>query len=86
MPADLQRAIEEAGAAVDKGSFQVAAGIIDRANKGWVDNGGKLLKLPAAEQAKMMAELKVLGANLLTANPAVKVEYDELLKAVDRAK
>jgi TRAP-type transport system periplasmic protein len=83
---DLQRAIEEAGAAVDKGSFQVATGIIDRANKGWVDNGGRLIKLPPAEQAKMMGELRTLGTNLLSGNPAVKAEYDELLKAVDRAK
>jgi TRAP-type transport system periplasmic protein len=86
LPPDLQRAIEEAGAAVDKGSFQVATGIIDRANKGWVDNGGRLIKLPAAEQAKMMGELRTLGTNLLSGNPAVKAEYDELLKAVDRAK
>jgi TRAP-type C4-dicarboxylate transport system substrate-binding protein len=86
LPADLQRAIEEAGAAVDKGSFQVATGIIDRANKGWVDNGGRLIQLPPAEQAKMMSELKALGTNLLSGNPAVKAEYDELLKAVDRAK
>ena len=86
LPADLQRAIEEAGAAVDKGSFQVATGIIDRANKGWVDNGGRLIRLPAAEQAKMMDELRVLGSNLLSGNPAVKAEYDELLRAVDRAK
>jgi TRAP-type C4-dicarboxylate transport system substrate-binding protein len=86
LPADLQRAIEEAGAAVDKGSFQVATGIIERANKGWVDNGGRLIQLPAAEQAKMMGELKALGSNILSANPVVKAEYDELLKAVDRAK
>ncbi len=86
LPPDLQRAIEEAGAAVDKGSFQVATGIIDRANKGWVDNGGRLIKLPPADQAKMMGELKALGDKLMAANPAVKAEYDELLKAVARAK
>ena len=86
LPPDLQRAIEEAGAAVDKGSFEVATGIIDRANKGWVANGGKLLKLPPADQAKMMGELKTLGDKLMSANPAVKAEYDELLKAVARAK
>lgn len=86
LPADLQRAIDEAGAAVDKGSFQVAAGIIDRANKGWVANGGKLIQLPPAEQAKMMGELRTLGSNLLSQNPAVKAEYEELLKVVDRTK
>ena len=86
LPADLQRAVEEAGAVVDKGSFQVAAGIIERANKGWVDNGGRLLKLPAVEQARMMVDLKVLGSALLAQNPAVKAEYGELLKVVDRTK
>jgi TRAP-type C4-dicarboxylate transport system substrate-binding protein len=86
LPADLQRAIDEAGAAVDKGSFQVATGIIDRANKGWVDNGGRLIRLPAGEQAKMMADLKALGSSLLSANPAVKTEYEELLRVADRVK
>ena len=86
LPADLQRAVEEAGVAVDKGSFQVAAAIIERANKGWVDNGGRLLKLPAAEQARMMVDLKALGSDLLAQNPAVKAEYGELLKVVDRTK
>jgi hypothetical protein len=71
---------------VDKGSCQVAVNIVARANKGWVDNGGQLLKLPPADQAKMMAELKVLGNKLLSQNPAVKAEYDELLKVVDRVK
>lgn len=86
LPADLQRAIEEAGAAVDKGSFQVATGIIDRANKGWVANGGRLIRLPAPEQAKMMADLKALGSKILSGNPAVKADYEELLRVADRVK
>jgi TRAP-type C4-dicarboxylate transport system substrate-binding protein len=86
LPADVQTAILAAGAAVDQGSYAVAVGIVDRANKGWVDNGGQLLKLPPAEQAKMMVELKALGGSLLSQNPAVKAEYDELLKVVDRTK
>ena len=51
-----------------------------------MDNGGKLVKLPAAEQAKMMVDLKALGTALLEQNPAVKAEYGELLKVVDRTK
>jgi TRAP-type C4-dicarboxylate transport system substrate-binding protein len=86
LPADVQAAILAAGAAVDQGSYAVAVGIVDRANKGWVDNGGQLLKLPPAEQAKMMVELKALGGSLLSQNPAVKAEYDELLKVVDRTR
>jgi TRAP-type C4-dicarboxylate transport system substrate-binding protein len=84
LPADLRTAITAAGDAVDNGSCQVAAGIVARANKGWIDNGGQLLQLPAADQAKMMAELKALGSQLLSQNPAVKAEYDALLKVADR--
>ena len=86
LPAASRQAIEEAGAAVDKGAFQMAAGIVERANKGWVDNGGRLIKLPPAEQAKMMAELKPLGASLLSQNPAVKTEYDALVRVADRTR
>jgi hypothetical protein len=32
----------------------------------------------------MMADLKALGSRLLSQNPAVKAEYDELLKVADR--
>ena len=49
-------------------------------------NGGQLLRLPAPEQAKMMADLKTLGTQLLSANPAVKAEYEELLKVADKHK
>lgn len=86
LAAPLRQAIDEAGAAVDRGSFQMAAGIIARANKGWTDNGGRLVRLAPAEQAKMMVELKALGASLLSQNAAVKVEYDELVKVADRNK
>jgi hypothetical protein len=34
----------------------------------------------------MMAELRTLGAQLLSANPAVKTEYDQLLSVADRTK
>jgi len=86
LPADLQKAIDEAGAAVDKVAFGFAAATIQRANDGWTQNGGQLLKLPAPEQAKMMADLRKLGGELLARNPAVQAEYDALVQAADRLK
>jgi TRAP-type C4-dicarboxylate transport system substrate-binding protein len=83
---DVQKAIDDAGAAVDKGAFQVAVSILERASKAWIDAGGRLIRLPAPDQAKMMAELKALGTNLMGQNPAVKAEYDELLRTADRLK
>jgi TRAP-type C4-dicarboxylate transport system substrate-binding protein len=86
LPADLQRAITEAGAAVDKVSFGFAHDLIETANKGWTAAGGQLIRLPAAEQSRMMTDLRALGAEILGKNPAVKAEYDELVKVVDRTR
>ena len=34
----------------------------------------------------MMSELKALGTQILSQNPQVKAEYDELLRVADRVK
>ena len=86
LPADVQAAILAAGAKADKEIATESAGINARADEAWVKNGGEIIKLAPAEQAKMMSELKVLGTKLLSQNPQVKAEYDELLKTADKYK
>ena len=56
------------------------------ANQAWTANGGQILRLSSAEQAKMMADLKVLGGKLLSEKAEVKTEYDELVRTADRVK
>lgn len=80
LPSDIQSAMLAAAQRVDREAFSFATALIDKANSDWRANGGQLLKLPGNEQAKLMADLKALGTQLLSANPAVKAEYDELLK------
>jgi TRAP-type C4-dicarboxylate transport system substrate-binding protein len=84
LPPEIQSAMLAAGAKVDGEAFSFATALIEKANSDWRANGGQLLKLPVQEQAKLMADLKSLGTQLLSANPAVKAEYDELLKVADR--
>jgi TRAP-type transport system periplasmic protein len=86
LPREVQTAMLDAGTKVDKEAFSFATALIEKANKDWQANGGQLLKLPAGEQAKLMGDLKTLGTQLLSANPAVKAEYEELLKIADRTK
>jgi len=86
LPSEIQTAMLTAGERVDKEAFSFATALIDKANKDWQANGGQLIKLPAAEQAKLMADLKALGTQLLSMNPQVKTEYDELLKVADRTR
>jgi TRAP-type C4-dicarboxylate transport system substrate-binding protein len=86
LPPDVRAAVAEVGRQVDGEAFGFAAAIVERANTGWTANGGQLLKLPPPEQAKMMAELKALGLQILSQNPQVKAEYEELLKVAERVK
>ena len=85
-PADVQAAMLRAGEQVDKAAFGFASGLIEKANKDWQASGGQIMRLPAPEQAKLMADLKSLGAQLLSANPAVKAEYEELVRVAERTK
>jgi TRAP-type C4-dicarboxylate transport system substrate-binding protein len=86
LPADVRAAVVEVGASVDKEAYGFASALVERANKGWVDNGGQLLKLPPEEQKRMMTELKGLGTQVLSQNPAVKAEYEELLKVAEKVR
>ena len=86
LPSEVQAAMLAAGEHVDREAFSFATALVDKANKDWQANGGQLLRLPEAEQAKLMADLKAIGTQLLSANPAIKTEYDELLKVAERTK
>ena len=86
LPSEVQAAMLAAGERVDQEAFSFATALVDKANKDWQANGGQLLRLPEAEQAKLMADLKAIGTQLLSANPAIKTEYDELLKVAERTK
>jgi len=86
LPPEIQAAMLAAGERVDKEAFSFATALIDKANSDWRANGGQLLKLPAAEQAKLMVDLKAIGTQLLSTNPQIKAEYDELLRVAERTK
>ena len=86
LPADVQAAMLRAGEHVDHEAFSFASELITKANAAWAANGGQIMRLPAPEQAKLMGELKALGAQLLSANPAVKAEYEELVRVAERTK
>jgi TRAP-type C4-dicarboxylate transport system substrate-binding protein len=86
LPPDIQSAMLAAGEKTDREAFSFATALVDKANSDWRANGGQLLKLPPNEQARLMADLKALGTQLLSSNPTVKAEYDELLKVAEKTK
>jgi TRAP-type C4-dicarboxylate transport system substrate-binding protein len=86
LPADARQTVVDAGAKVDRELYPWTVGAIERANKVWTDNGGQLLRLPPAEQAQLMSQLRSVADRVLGANPEVKAEYGELVKVAERVK
>jgi TRAP-type C4-dicarboxylate transport system substrate-binding protein len=84
LPPDMQRAMEEEGARIDREMFAWTTEAIARANATWTQNGGELIRLPADEQARMMRELASLGESIMAQNAAVKAEYDALARVANR--
>jgi TRAP-type transport system periplasmic protein len=84
LAANLRQVILDAAAKVDREIAGVSPLINAKANTGWDANGGVRLRLSPADQQKMMRKLKAVGGRILSANPAVKAEYDALLKAAGR--
>lgn len=82
-PKDVQDAIRAAGREAEQKAFPWVLDNNKKANEVWLANKGEILKLPAAEQAKMMQDFVALGTKIVDANPAVKKEFDILKKVVD---
>jgi TRAP-type C4-dicarboxylate transport system substrate-binding protein len=82
-PKDVQDAIRAAGREAEQKAFPWVLDNNKKANEAWLANKGEILKLPAAEQEKMMKDFVALGTKIVDANPVVKKEFDALKKVVD---
>ena len=84
LPADVRTVMAEEGARVDRDLFAWTTGAVEEANRAWIAGGGEIVRLPPEEQDRMMRELRALGEGVLGATPAVRAEYDMLLRAAER--
>jgi TRAP-type transport system periplasmic protein len=81
LPADLQKIVEADAAAEQKAIAPVASDIVDKARTGWTVGGGKLIDLPADEQAKLMQTFSDAVAEVAKSKPAVNDAY-KIVKGV----
>jgi TRAP-type C4-dicarboxylate transport system substrate-binding protein len=86
LPADLQQIIDKDAAAASIEVNPQTVEIDARADKGWVDNGGELIDLPADEQAAMLKTLASVGEDVSKAKPAVSAAYKVVTAAAARTK
>jgi TRAP-type C4-dicarboxylate transport system substrate-binding protein len=86
LPADLQKIIDQDAAAEQAAIIPTAAEIVNKARKGWTDNGGELISLPADEQADLMKIFSGAVADVVKTKPAIADAYKVVTEAAQRTK
>jgi TRAP-type C4-dicarboxylate transport system substrate-binding protein len=86
LPADLQAIVMSAAqeAALAENPWQVD--FLARQRKAWVDNGGVLDVLPAAEKTEMVARVATVGDDIVRTQPELKPLWDTLRAAINRTR
>jgi TRAP-type C4-dicarboxylate transport system substrate-binding protein len=80
LPADLQKIVRDDAAKVSTDIVPFVNDFFDAQAKVWVDQGGDLSSLPAADQAAMLAKISSIASDLSESKPdlnaAVKVVFE----------
>jgi TRAP-type C4-dicarboxylate transport system substrate-binding protein len=86
LPPDLQKIVDDDAAAEQMAIAPVASEIVSKTRKGWTDNGGELIDLPADEQAEMMKTFSTTVAQVAEAKPTLNEAYKLINDAAQRTK
>ena len=80
LPADLQRIVHDDAMAVSTQIVPFVTDFFAAQRKVWIDSGGELISLPAAEQQAMIAQISSVANDLSASNPelnaAVKIVFE----------
>lgn len=79
----VQQAIRDAGREAEAAVLSWGIANVGRANQVWLDNGGEIISLSAAEQSEMMTRFSEIGGKVLSADPSVWAEYEHLMEVVE---
>jgi len=86
LPADLQQVVDKDAAAESVAINPIAIDLENKANKGWVDNGGELINLPPDEQASLLKILSSVGQDVSKTKPALDAAYQVVSEAAQRTR
>ncbi len=86
LPEDLRRIVLTEAGRAEQAVFPWAIANLARADRAWRARGGEIIRLPAADQARMMAEMAAAGAEVLRADRAVFAEFQVLRQLVEAAR
>jgi TRAP-type C4-dicarboxylate transport system substrate-binding protein len=84
LPADLQKIVRDDGRSVSANAFPFVQEFFDNQSKIWKSRGGELIRLPADEQAAMIAKISTVGDDMSKSDPAlnaaVKMAFEKAKK------
>jgi TRAP-type C4-dicarboxylate transport system substrate-binding protein len=81
---DLEKIVREEARKADQQTYVWAAQDIKRSEKIWADNGGKEIRLSAAEQKRFLDESIAADLPHLTATPQAKEDYEAFAAAAKK--
>jgi TRAP-type C4-dicarboxylate transport system substrate-binding protein len=85
LPKDLQDVVDRDAAKEDAAMRPVTAKINTELMHKWKSSGGRLIKLPPANQAKMLKIFASVGADVSSRNPKLAAAYKIVTEAAKRA-
>jgi TRAP-type C4-dicarboxylate transport system substrate-binding protein len=84
LPANLKTAVMEAANKTTAESIPWGIDFVAAQRKSWVEKGGEIIPLPAAEKAELMAKMRPVGDDIVKTKPELKGLHDLLVATARR--
>ncbi len=84
LPPDLKKVVDDDAAAQQAAIAPLASEIVEKARKGWTDQGGELISLPPDEQTELMKIFSSAVTAITKPKPALNEAYDIIADAAKR--
>lgn len=85
LPADLKAAVLTTAKQAGEEAVPWSLDFLVAQRKVWVDKGGELIQLSAADKAELMQKMAPIGPEIVKSKPELKPLWDQLLAAAKRS-
>jgi TRAP-type C4-dicarboxylate transport system substrate-binding protein len=78
LPPDLRKTVVDEARKLQPWARQTGIDEVAELRQKWIERGGEIITLPAADQAELEKRLKPIGAEVTKGDPALKAFYDKI--------
>jgi TRAP-type C4-dicarboxylate transport system substrate-binding protein len=86
LPADLKSAVEAASNKAAAEAIPWSLDFLNAQRKAWVDKGGEVIALSAADKAELMAKMSPVGDDIVKTKPELKPLWDLMVATAKRTR